>query len=506
MPVNNFLSNPPNFTGENYQIWAVKMKSYLDANDLWDVVETDPIPELSEDPTIAEMRAHTDAVKKRSRAMTCIHSAVSNAVFTKIMTCETAKEAWDALKVAFQDNDRTRQMQVLNLRREFELLRMKDTENIKEYSDRLLNVVNKIRLIGEQLPDSRVVEKVLVCLPERFEAKISSLEDSRDQSQMTLPELINALEAQEQRRAIRTEEVIEGAFQTTNKDQIRQGERNDQEKNSKDEKKNGRNPPCPHYSGCTHHMTYDESIVRKLDKSQISKVRIGNGDYIEVKGKGSVAIDYGSGTKIISDVLYVPEINQNLLSVGQLLEKNYSVIFKNKTCVIHDPAGNELFSVKMRGKNFALNLSEIDNSKVQYYEPKNLDDAKIQEIIDETIEGGYIVKIHEKLPKDDGGDKADERPYKNLKDCFMSLIAIFFCIANFFFRFIYCVWEFHFQVAKKSFEYIRKFDIGFEVCLKKHCKTEDQIADIFMKALSKTRFKDLRRKLKICSKSGKEEC
>ena len=55
-------------------------------------------------------------------------------------------------------------------------------------------------------------------------------------------------------------------------------------------------------SGCTHHMAYDESIFRKLDKSQISKVRIGNGDYIEVKGKGSVAIDYGSGTKIISDV------------------------------------------------------------------------------------------------------------------------------------------------------------------------------------------------------------
>lgn len=147
------------------------------ANDLWDMVETDYVPELSEDPTITEMRAYRDAVKMRSKAMTRIHSVVFDAVFTKIMTCKTAKEAWDALKVTFQDNDRIRQMQVLNLRREFELLRMKDKENIKEYSDRLLNVVNKIRLIGEQLPDSRVVEKVLVSLPERFEAKIFSLED-----------------------------------------------------------------------------------------------------------------------------------------------------------------------------------------------------------------------------------------------------------------------------------------------------------------------------------------
>ena len=37
---------------------------------------------------------------------------------------------------------------------------------------------------------------------------------------MTLTKLVNALEAPKQRRAIRIEEVIEGAFQATNKDQI----------------------------------------------------------------------------------------------------------------------------------------------------------------------------------------------------------------------------------------------------------------------------------------------
>jgi len=66
-------------------------------------------------------------------------------------------------------------MQVLNLRREFEMLRMKQNETIKEYFDRILMVVNKIRLLQEDLPDKRVVEKVLVSLSDRFEAKISSL-------------------------------------------------------------------------------------------------------------------------------------------------------------------------------------------------------------------------------------------------------------------------------------------------------------------------------------------
>ena len=69
-------------------------------------------------------------------------------------------------------------------------------------------------------------------------------------------------------------------------------------------------------SGCNHHMTHDKDMFAKFDKTHSSKVKIGNGNYIEVKGIGDIAIDTGSGTKIIFDVLYVPEINQNLLSVG----------------------------------------------------------------------------------------------------------------------------------------------------------------------------------------------
>ena len=71
-------------------------------------------------------------------------------------------------------------------------------------------------------------------------------------------------------------------------------------------------------SGCTHHMSHAKGMFVKLDKNHSSKVKIGNGDYIKVKGIGDIAIDVGSGRKIISNVLYVPKIDKNLLSVGQL--------------------------------------------------------------------------------------------------------------------------------------------------------------------------------------------
>lgn len=52
---------PPVFQGTNYQIWAVRMKAFLDANDLWEVVEEDyEVPPLPNNPTVAQLRNHKE--------------------------------------------------------------------------------------------------------------------------------------------------------------------------------------------------------------------------------------------------------------------------------------------------------------------------------------------------------------------------------------------------------------------------------------------------------------
>ena len=49
-------------------------------------------------------------------------------------------------------------------------------------------------------------------LPEKFEHKICSLEDSKDFSEMSFQELVNALQAVEQRQAYRQEGTSENAL------------------------------------------------------------------------------------------------------------------------------------------------------------------------------------------------------------------------------------------------------------------------------------------------------
>ena len=107
-------------------------------------------------------------------------------------------------------------------------------------------------------------------------------------------------------------------------------------------------------SGCTNHMAFDDSMFQEIDRTIVSKVKIGNEQLIDVKGKGTVKIMSPKGAKLINDVLYVPEIDQNLLSVSQLLQKGYSVVFKHNKCEISDSNGAVLFSIAMKDKSFSL--------------------------------------------------------------------------------------------------------------------------------------------------------
>nr|GLL34235.1 Retrovirus-related Pol polyprotein from transposon TNT 1-94 [Ipomoea trifida] len=395
---NNFSQmSPPIFDGENYQAWAVRMTVHLEASDLWQAIDEDyEVAPLPANPTMAQMKLHKERTLRKSKAKACMFSAVSSSIFTKIMRLKTAKDIWDYLKKEYQGNERTRNMQILNLIREFEMMKMKEAETIKEYSNTLLGIANKIRLLDKDFPDDRIVQKILVTLPEKYESKISSLEESKDLSSISLAELVHALQAPEQRRMLRNEEPLEGAFQAKAEGSGGgQDRKNFKKKKAGNNNKNETYPPCPHCkktnhpqrkcwwrpdvkcrkcgktghmericdswlidSGCTNHMTNDRELFKELDKTTVSKVKIGNGVFLPIKGKGTVAIQSLTGVKYISNVLYVPDIDQNLLSVGQLIEKGFKVLFEDQWCLIKDAQGKDVFKVKMRSKSFALNLME----------------------------------------------------------------------------------------------------------------------------------------------------
>ncbi|PKI46771.1 hypothetical protein CRG98_032843 [Punica granatum] len=176
---------PPVFDGENYHAWVVRMQAYMEGCDFWEAVEQDyEVASLPNNPTINHIKIHKERVTKKTKAKACLYAAVSLAIFTRIMVLGSTKEIWDFLEVEYKGNERVKGMKVLNLIREFERMQMKESESIKEYSNKLIEIANQVRILGTDLSDSRLVQKILVSVPERYEATIASLENSNDLSQL----------------------------------------------------------------------------------------------------------------------------------------------------------------------------------------------------------------------------------------------------------------------------------------------------------------------------------
>ncbi|KAI5312051.1 hypothetical protein L3X38_041224 [Prunus dulcis] len=67
-------------------------------------------------------------------------------------------------------------------------------------------------------------------------------------------------------------------------------------------------------------MTSQESLLTNLDRSVTCKVKMGTGDLVQDTGKGTLVVETRKGRRYINEVLLVPGLDENLLSIGQMME------------------------------------------------------------------------------------------------------------------------------------------------------------------------------------------
>lgn len=100
----------------------------------------------------------------------------------------------------------------------------------------------------------------------------------------------------------------------------------------------------------------------EIDKTMRRKIRFGDGSYVIAEGVGKVAIRREDGTKVIvSDVLYIPQMKSNLLSLGQLVEKGYSMNMKGNYMEVFDSKEKVVLKVSIsRNITFKVGVNSID--------------------------------------------------------------------------------------------------------------------------------------------------
>jgi hypothetical protein len=93
-------------------------------------------------------------------------------------------------------------------------------------------------------------------------------------------------------------------------------------------------------SGCSNHMVGTKEWFFDFDEKFRESVKLGNDSKMAVMGRGNIKLCIGGKIHVITDVYYLPGLGNNLLSVGQLQQKNLTIVFKKNMCqLFHDEKG-----------------------------------------------------------------------------------------------------------------------------------------------------------------------
>ena len=132
-----------------------------------------------------------------SRALNALFSAVTSEEFKKISSTKTAKEAWIILQTTYEGTKTVKDSNLQRLTMSFEEIKIEGDKSFDEFYAKLKDIVNLAFNLRETIPKPKIVRKVLRSLPERFHAKITAIEESKDIDKIPLTELVGNLQTYE---------------------------------------------------------------------------------------------------------------------------------------------------------------------------------------------------------------------------------------------------------------------------------------------------------------------
>ena len=87
--------------------------------------------------------------KKDGNDLFFIHQAMHESILPRIAAKTNAKEAWDTLETVYQGLDKVKTSKLQILRRDFESLSMKDSENVDTFYTIIVGLINQLKYHGE---------------------------------------------------------------------------------------------------------------------------------------------------------------------------------------------------------------------------------------------------------------------------------------------------------------------------------------------------------------------
>ncbi|RVW34899.1 hypothetical protein CK203_113020 [Vitis vinifera] len=222
---------------------------------------------------------------------------------------------------------------------------MKDRESITGYYARTMEISNKMCFHGENMENVTIFEKILCSMTPKFDyvkMNRSSISEEQALKASTSTHLSNSrgmgrgrgMGNQGNRDGSRHFKADDGQFQG-------KGRRRDQH--------------------------FDKSkLIRNLKMMFGMWIRAVVTTCVEVMENGDIEIRTKNGfVETISNVLYVPNLKNNLLSAGQLQEKGYVITIQKGVCEIYDSTRGAIAVVQMSSNRlFPLKITSVQSCLV----------------------------------------------------------------------------------------------------------------------------------------------
>lgn len=342
---------------ENYSTWAFSMRMTLIREGSWPAVRRAPGDVVTED------------LKERALATICL--SVENCNFGLIMDVDDPKEVWEKLVASFQDKGLPRKFGLL---RKLTSIRLEDCSSVEEYVNELMSTSHKLTAIGFKVDDDWLVALLFMGLPSYYEPMVMGLEASG--AALTL-DSVKAKILQDVK--LEKGPVGAGYVGTFSARETRSSRSKDQQQARPERRCYICDEPghfaaqCPERrekkkpvalfvadmendvraggwyfdSGASCHMARPDQDLHGEKSVQLA-VGTANGS-MEAVSRGTAGLEGPDGHLDIHDVLKVPGLATNLLSMSRICKEGHTVIFTEKKCAVLDKDGNQVASGEEEG-------------------------------------------------------------------------------------------------------------------------------------------------------------
>ena len=357
---------------DNFHVWKQKVELLLALKDLDDHLDS---AKSTDEDKLCTWK------KSDAKARAVIGLTLSDDHLEHVRDTESAAEMWKAICDVFQ---RKTLLNRINARRSFYTAKMRDDEKMLQFINRVRHLASDLKSMDAVVEEEDIAMAILCGLPERFEHLIVAIDTTIGDRPLSFEFVKSRLLQEEQRMSDRatSEAQAESALFTRRgnsrfvtcwycnerghvQSDCAKKKADDRERSSSEACDRheasvafARNePPCDENdytclvvdestkvrsdewivdSGASTHMTYDRSLFKTFKMKPVSKVRVGNMCNLEVRGSGCVQLELdvnGTSKKcMLTNVLYVPRLGYNLLSVSAMNDRGAEVKFVKGLC------------------------------------------------------------------------------------------------------------------------------------------------------------------------------